>query len=287
MYPRNFIDLFPAFPRTLRVFVAMSFEDRFKPRWETVIKPGITKVSIDGNHLDPFRVDIREVGDSVLTEILEGISTSLLVIADITSIGLIEGRPQRNSNVLYELGIAHAIRLPEEVLIFRSDNDSLLFDVSNVRVNLYDPDNHQKEALDRITGSVLSAIKERDLRRHLAVRRIADMLDVDSWSILGECQMGPVPYPTIRTMRDALSKQRRINAIHRLLEVGAIKAIFPKIDVASLGSKLDSPVEGMVEYRTTEFGTSVFRATLSQLGVDSLEVQKQLQSMVDTKVPDK
>ena len=41
MYPANYYALFPAFPRVSSVFVAMSFDSRFVPRWENVIKPAI------------------------------------------------------------------------------------------------------------------------------------------------------------------------------------------------------------------------------------------------------
>ena len=81
MHPNHFLELFPAFPRNDRVFVAMSFADEFRDRWEHVIKPGIRAVQVDGRPLEPFRVDARQVGDSILTEILDGISAARLVLA--------------------------------------------------------------------------------------------------------------------------------------------------------------------------------------------------------------
>ena len=130
MYPSTFFGLFPAFPQEEKVFVAMSFDDRFQNRWEHVIEPAISSIQRNRVPFEAVRVDARRMSDSIVTEILQGISRYRVVFADVTSIGQIEGRPIRNANVMYEVGIAHATRLPEEVILFRSDSDDLIFDIS-------------------------------------------------------------------------------------------------------------------------------------------------------------
>ncbi|MEA3323966.1 MAG: hypothetical protein U9Q37_02350 [Euryarchaeota archaeon] len=90
--------------------------------------------------MEPVRVDVRCISDSIVTEIFQGIAHHLVVFADVTTIAYVDDKPIRNANVLYEVGLAHAIRLPEEVILFRSDEDQLIFDITNVRVNSYDPD---------------------------------------------------------------------------------------------------------------------------------------------------
>jgi len=119
MYPAHFYGLFPAFPRNKTVFVAMSFDQQFDRRWTEVIEPAIQDIVIDGTPLKAIRVNSRIVGDSILTEILSGIGTAQVILADISSIGTLDDRPVRNGNVMYEIGLAHATRLPEEVLLFR------------------------------------------------------------------------------------------------------------------------------------------------------------------------
>jgi hypothetical protein len=37
MYPRQFFEIYPAFPDSLDVFVIMSFDEKFTPRWMNVI----------------------------------------------------------------------------------------------------------------------------------------------------------------------------------------------------------------------------------------------------------
>src|SRR5262245_37213193 len=111
----------------------MSFNERFNSRWENVISPAIKSISLNYVPLEPIRVDARYISDAILTEILDGIGNSKLIFGDITSLGEHDGRVVRNENVLYEIGLAHAMRLPEETVLFRSDRDRLSFDVQGIR----------------------------------------------------------------------------------------------------------------------------------------------------------
>jgi hypothetical protein len=166
VYPGNYFALFPPFPRENKVFVAMSFDPRFDARWERVLKPAIRSVSIGGNALQEHRVDIRRISDSILTEILSAVTNDTLILADITSIGQNEKGAIRNGNVMYEIGLSHTKRLPEEVLLFRSDKDYLLFDMANVRVNEYDPDGQPEKAKKQVINAIIEAMKEIDLKKH-------------------------------------------------------------------------------------------------------------------------
>jgi hypothetical protein len=258
MYPANFFNLFPAFPRENKVFVAMSFDPVFDKRWNEVIAPAIRLVEVGGVSLVPIRVDARRVSDSILTEILTGISRARIIFADITTIRRVNGRPFRNGNVMYEVGIAHAVRQPEEVLLFRSDNDDLLFDVANVRVNRYDPDNDPEGAIEMVGHSIVEALQEVQLQKSLAVKSTADRLDYKSLLILSQAgkQEGLSP-PTTRTMREALGNMSLITSIIRLLEIGAISTSYQEISPELIESQKDQPSEIIMKYRITSFGRAV------------------------------
>ena len=157
MYPAQVFSLFPPFPRENKVFVAMSFDPRFDARWNNVIKPGIAAISVNDEPLEACRVDTRQVSDSMMTDILRGISHCRLIFADVTTLGRRGNYTIRSGNVLYEIGLAHAVLQPEQVLIFRSDNESMLFDVSSNCVNLYDPDGEAEIARRKVTDSVIDA----------------------------------------------------------------------------------------------------------------------------------
>lgn len=282
MYPASFFGLFPPFPKDMKVFVAMSFEERFKKRWHQVIEPAVSSIQIDGIALEAVRVDARSISDSILTEILQGISQHRLVLADVTTIGYIEDGqrklPIRNANVLYEVGIAHAVRLPAEVLLFRSDRDELIFDIANVRVNDYDPDGDPEAAKSLMQNSILSALKEVELRQHLAVGRAVESLDFPSWLILAEAQDAQgINHPPTRTMGQALGNSDRIRAIARLLDLGAIKTEYRRVTTELLQTTADEPGEAMLRYRATAFGSAIFMEGVNRIGMLSPDVLKLLE----------
>jgi hypothetical protein len=275
MYPAHFFNLFPPFPRDNTVFVAMSFDAACQDRWDKVIAPAVSDVRLNDQSLVPRRVDAHVVSDSLLTEILDGISRCRVFLADISAIGTLGGRPVRNANVLYEVGLAHSVRLPEEVLLFRSDDQQLLFDVSNVRVNRYNPDGNAGGAREQVARAIVSALREIDLRRNLAVRKAGEALDYESWMLLFELSNAAGHHPPRRTMREALGAVARAGAIGRLLEVGAIRAAFIRVTSELLDGG-DVPAERLVEYAVTPFGQALLASAASQLGLDSADISRRL-----------
>ena len=69
------------------VFVAMSFDKRYDGRFANVITPAIESLDVNGLKLRPHRVDTSQTGDSILTEIMDGIAHSQLVLADLSTFG--------------------------------------------------------------------------------------------------------------------------------------------------------------------------------------------------------
>ena len=116
------------------MFVAMSYSPRYEARYREVIEPAIRSLQIDKVSLEPYRVDISKSGDSILTDISDGIAHCRVVLADVSSVGrdAVTGDPYRNANVMYEVGLALACRQPSDVLLVRDDHDRFLFDVSTV-----------------------------------------------------------------------------------------------------------------------------------------------------------
>lgn len=256
MFPNHFLQLFPAFPRTDRVFVAMSFDERFRSRWTDVIAPAVESVELDGRRLEPHRVDARSVSDSILTEILDSIGSARLVLADISTSGYLEGVAVRNANVMYELGVAHASRLPEEVILLRSDSDPLSFDIAPVRVNSYDPDTEPLGARAVVRGLIAGALKEAQAQKLLAVRKGALTLDAVAFGVLGAAATSDgLQPPQLLTARQILGNVHRHGAIQRLIELGAIETIYPRIQLADLQGSPDAPLD--IRYRATPFGLAI------------------------------
>jgi len=230
MYPSHFLQLFPAFPRSRRVFVAMSFDERFRPRWEDVVAPGIRAVEINGAPLEPFRVDARHVSDSILTEILESIAGARLIFGDITTIGVLDSVPVRNANVMYELGIAH-------------DAGS------------------QKRCF------VADAFKEIDLRKLLAVKKGAGGVDAVAFGVLATAATADgLPHPETRTTGQILGNVQRYSALQRLIEAGAIETVYPRVTRSDFERSPDTKLD--IRYHATAYGKAVSEYIARHLGAD-------------------
>ena len=163
MYPNTFLRSLWRLEVKPQVFIAMSFDEQYNSRFERVIAPAVTQNSYRGVTLLAHRVDLSRTGDSILTEINEAVAHSLLVVADVSVVGRdsVSGSFYRNSNVLYEVGVALACRQPHEVLLVRDDNDRCLFDVSTVphlTINFAEED----AAREILADSIQDRLKECD-----------------------------------------------------------------------------------------------------------------------------
>jgi len=278
MFPSTYLSLFPAFPKNNKVFVAMSFDSRFDHRYSSVIEPALRRIEVDGQSLEPYRVNTRTISDSILTEILSGISSSRLVFADVSTIEKVGDRAIRNGNVMYEVGIAHAVRQPEEVLLFRSDDDQILFDVANVRINSYAPEDAPDDARERITKSAINSLEELDLKKNLAIQQASDTLDNPSWMLLAEVQAGKnISHPEMRTIKQILGTASRVASIQRLLDIGAIKASYLTVTPETY-EKLKTTTGNLLSYECTTFGSVLFNEGVRRIGLNNPKLAELLEN---------
>ncbi len=189
MYPRMFLENFWGNNLTNEVFVAMSFKPEFEKRWNRIIKPAVSEIEFSGDSLRAIRVDIRKRGDSILTEIMEGICHSNLIIADISVTDRWnEGNKKRcckNGNVMYEVGLALACRQPVEVILIRDDDDNLLFDIAHIPVTKHNPENIEKSR-NLLKKLILDRLHERNIECDLRVHKILECLSHDEIQMISE-----------------------------------------------------------------------------------------------------
>lgn len=253
MYPQTYLKTFWRLDLKPQVFVAMSFDSRYKQRFENIIKPAIESTPSNGQFLQAHRVDISQSGDSILTEISDGIAHSQLVLADVSSIGKdsVTGHSFRNGNVMYEVGMALACRSSCDVLIIRDDHDSFLFDVSTIphaQIDFSD----EKEAVGKLQGLLSNRISEQKYQLDARVQIAFRSLSTEELNVFRERNY------CVNTLWGGRSK---INlpttydvGICRLLDKGIIK----------LMGKFDT---GESAYRYTELGFIVKEMALTQLDV--------------------
>ncbi len=170
MHPRTFLESFWRNDLRDEVFVAMSFDAKYDQRWQEIFVPAIESNPLLGRPMQAIRVDIRQSGDSILTEITNGIAHAQLVLADISVTDEYEledkRRWYRNGNVMYEVGIAVACRQPVEVVLVRDDERPLLFDLSHIPVLRFRPEDIAG-SIETIRAALEDRLSERELEKDL------------------------------------------------------------------------------------------------------------------------
>jgi len=104
-----------------RAFVIMPFAADFSD-----IYAGLIKSTLEAAGYEVFRADDLEHQHAILRDIVTGLATADLIVADLTD---------SNPNVYYELGIAHGLQRP--VILLTQAVDELPFDLRAYRVIPY------------------------------------------------------------------------------------------------------------------------------------------------------
>ena len=174
MHPREYFDSFWRNDLREEAFVAMSFDASMEPIWLKLIEPAIRAVK-----LRACRVDTTQISGDIQMKIMEGIAHSRLVLGELT--GVLSHRHRLDelspsANVMYEIGLAHAVRQEVEVLLIAATGSRIPFDISAARVHFYDPDS-PNEACAQLAQWLKAALEEVDLRKHLKVEAATKALD--------------------------------------------------------------------------------------------------------------
>jgi len=87
-------------------------------------------------------------------------------------------------NVMYELGIAHANRMPEEVIIIRDNcSEQAPFDIKHIRWNTYSP-TALKTSISVIKRLLRVAQKQVNVTKDLIIKKVISSLEPDAISFL-------------------------------------------------------------------------------------------------------
>ena len=252
MHPQLFLKTFWRMDLQSYVFVAMSFAEQYNSRFKYIIEPAISSIEIDGTALKPYRVDLSKTGDSILTDIMDGIAHCQVVLADVSTIGKdsVTGQSYRNGNVMYEVGLALSCRHSSEVLLIRDDRDRFLFDVSTIPHMTIDFSD-RKSAIDALRFELKERINERkyinDARTQLAIASISNE-EARLLKYIADSPPGNVWGRPDGEMIDLLG----MASTTRLLDKGIIKLV-------------GQFEEGHPAYQTTPFGNVIAKLVKSNL----------------------
>lgn len=128
------------------VLFMMPFANPLGSYYEKIYKPAIEKAG-----LIPIRADNEIFGTGkIIDQIWNGINSAKVLIAELTN---------RNPNVFYELGLAHALQKP--VVLISSNENDVPFDLHHIRVIYYDVADPfwGTKLIEKVAENLLSAIK--------------------------------------------------------------------------------------------------------------------------------
>lgn len=221
MYPRDFLDSYWRPSLKDIVFVAMPFHDEFKKTWEEAIRPAVEEDLSPA--LTAVRVDISTLSGSIVTDILDGIAHARIVLADISIARDGKWKGQRNANVMYELGLAHATRQSPEVILIRADSEEINFDLAGIRVNSYDRSD-LSNARTQIHFLLKDALREIDQSKSIQVLKAVDALDSDAMDFIN-LWADDVGFhgPSANNMGAALLSINKSAALSRLQSLGIVR----------------------------------------------------------------
>lgn len=104
-----------------KCFVAMPFDESFDKLYRLAIKEAITEAGYEC-----LRADELACGGNILNNIVQNIDRAHFVIVDMSSL---------NPNVMYELGLSHALR--KNVILLINDNTKVPTDLSSYFIIRY------------------------------------------------------------------------------------------------------------------------------------------------------
>lgn len=167
MYPKTFFAnrRDGATPGTC--FVIMPFAKKFTPTFKAIQR------AVEGKHgFTCTRTDELRGGGHIIEDILNGIASSELIVADVTG---------RNANVYYELGIAHMSKPVEKVILLSQAVNEIPFDLRQFRHVVYKPGTAGLNVLSRALSEAVTAVSR-------PVHRI--LVDQHGRGALGQKLMG-------------------------------------------------------------------------------------------------
>ncbi len=128
-------------------FVLIPFTPKFDLLFEEVLDPAIEDAG-----LAPVRADNIYGSRRIMQDIWDRIRGARLVVGELTG---------RNANVLYELGLAHALGKP--AVIITNTMDDVPFDLKDVRCLVYDKDHPRwGEVLRRGVARTIRSVLEQE-----------------------------------------------------------------------------------------------------------------------------
>ena len=265
MNTKSFLENFWATSQKNELFVCMPFCKEFNPKFQRIRKVA-KKVGFD----DAKRTQENVIASDIVHEVLDGIANSKTLLFDLSDDPKIShAEPELhniNGNVLYELGIATAIREPEDILIIRETTESKIykypFDISHTRINPYPKSGLKGKWLE---NKLMEVRRGQDWSKSRRVREIAKSIDSVGFQtlILNIWALSPEGSDNFYDA-DIHNDPKVKLAILRFIDLGMLT-----FAVVSMFEEVSPPT---VRYEFSYHWTPLGRAVIKSLGVEKVSL---------------
>lgn len=219
MYIKYFFENYWAPAQKNQLFVCMPFVKSFDKKFEK-----IKQVAVDLGFECAKRVDEEVTAKDLLHEILDGIGNSRTLLFDLSNNPKSQ---QINSNVLYELGVATAIREPEDILIIREikkldtekSRTDMPFNIKHLNYNNYKGELQTKWLKEKIKKVIDSQNWYKSKRVEITAKALDGVAYELMWSIYENSEEGKDNFHDANVGKNPIVKM----AVLRLLDLGIIR----------------------------------------------------------------
>ncbi|MBN1651862.1 MAG: hypothetical protein JW857_11075 [Bacteroidales bacterium] len=149
-------------------FIIMPFQQDFFGYYDRIYKPALESAGYKVNHA----AEINEI-KPITDQILNCIKNADMILCDLTN---------KNPNVMYELGIAHAIGKP--VLLLAQNTKDISFDIAHIRIVFYNTNdkNWEIETFKKIVTTANATANSEEPWPKPLVDPVVKISD--SWSVI-------------------------------------------------------------------------------------------------------
>ncbi len=135
-------------------FVVMPFHSHYEVEYQRVIKP-----AVEAAGLACARGDEIYARAEIIQDVWRAIREARVIVAELSG---------RNPNVMYEVGLAHAIGKP--IILLTRNEEDVPFDLRALRYVYYDQNNPYwgPDLRETLTSTILQILEQKSITPHLA-----------------------------------------------------------------------------------------------------------------------
>lgn len=211
MYPKYFFERFWEGEQKNQIFVGTAFDSSIDERFSL-----IDSIAKELGFEKAFKVGLDSEANSINDKIFDAIANSKMLIFDLSDD---DRKNYINHNVIYELGIAQAIREPSDIIIIRKKTEEpikLPFDIQGININFFE----NQLTKEFLKSKLDDSIKNQEWHKSKRVKVAAESLDENGLMLMSNIGIRPKGFNHFNSSGLNI---RQKDSLLRLIDLGIVK----------------------------------------------------------------